>query len=248
MLHRQRLCCARLVPLLLANPFPCTWYLPPILSLHKIISGRSFDKPSETHKHGNGASWTFVMAKIGFRLKGGRLVARGPLPSGGGDGRIAPSAPSGAIGNTRETLASMSNALGRFVPPAERGRLKCGVRNRGRGGSPCRSPRCFGAASACAPRLRLLHSAAMGLPYKIATLLYCFNERDEVLLLERAQEPNLGLWSPCGGKLRTEIGESPHTCACREAHEEAGLIIAPGDSPFDRHRCGVRITRGRAIG
>ena len=33
----------------------------------------------------------------------------------------------------------------------------------------------------------------MPLPYKIATLLYCFNERDEILLLERAQEPNRGL-------------------------------------------------------
>ena len=57
----------------------------------------------------------------------------------------------------------------------------------------------------------------MGLPYKLATLLYCFNHRDEVLLLERAQEPNLGLWSPCGGKLRTDTGESPYACACREA-------------------------------
>jgi 8-oxo-dGTP diphosphatase len=69
----------------------------------------------------------------------------------------------------------------------------------------------------------------MTLPYKIATLLYCFNESDEVLLLERAQEPNLGLWSPCGGKLHTETGESPYACACREAREELGLAIAPSD-------------------
>lgn len=69
----------------------------------------------------------------------------------------------------------------------------------------------------------------MALPYKIATLLYCFNERDEVLLLERAQEPNLGLWSPCGGKLNTETGESPHACACREAREEIGLDLQPAD-------------------
>ncbi len=33
----------------------------------------------------------------------------------------------------------------------------------------------------------------MSLPYQIATLLYCFNEEDNVLLLERTQEPNLGL-------------------------------------------------------
>ena len=69
----------------------------------------------------------------------------------------------------------------------------------------------------------------MSLPYKIATLLYCFNERDEVLLLERLQAPNQGLWSPPGGKLKTETGESPHACACREAEEEMGLSLAPTD-------------------
>lgn len=69
----------------------------------------------------------------------------------------------------------------------------------------------------------------MPLPYKVATLLYCFNEEDEVLLMKRAQEPNLGLWSPCGGKLHTDEGESPYTCACREAHEELGLSIKSTD-------------------
>jgi 8-oxo-dGTP diphosphatase len=69
----------------------------------------------------------------------------------------------------------------------------------------------------------------MPLPYKIATLLYVFNERDEILLLERAQEPNRGFWSPCGGKLKMDIGESPYVCACREAHEEIGLQLAPTD-------------------
>jgi 8-oxo-dGTP diphosphatase len=67
----------------------------------------------------------------------------------------------------------------------------------------------------------------MGLPYKIATLLYCFNDRDEVLLLERRQEPNLGFWSPCGGKLDVETGESPYACGCREAFEEIGLTLTP---------------------
>jgi 8-oxo-dGTP diphosphatase len=67
------------------------------------------------------------------------------------------------------------------------------------------------------------------LPYQIATLLYCFNERDEVLLLERAREPNRGLWSPCGGKLDVARGESPHACACREAREELGIEITPSD-------------------
>jgi len=67
------------------------------------------------------------------------------------------------------------------------------------------------------------------LRYRISTLLYCFNERGEVLLMERAQEPNLGLWSPCGGKLDTASGESPYACACREAAEELGLSITAGD-------------------
>ena len=67
------------------------------------------------------------------------------------------------------------------------------------------------------------------LPYKIATLLYCFNERGEVLLLERTQEPNRGLWSPCGGKLDMATGESPYACACREAREELGLALQPND-------------------
>ena len=69
----------------------------------------------------------------------------------------------------------------------------------------------------------------MALPYKISSLLYCFNESDEVLLLERRKEPNLGFWSPCGGKLNIELGESPYACACREAAEEIGLGISPAE-------------------
>lgn len=69
----------------------------------------------------------------------------------------------------------------------------------------------------------------MALPYKISTLLYCFSDRDELLLLERAKEPNRGLWSPCGGKLHMDIGESPYACACREAEEELELNLQPRD-------------------
>jgi len=69
----------------------------------------------------------------------------------------------------------------------------------------------------------------MGMPYNISTLLYCFNRSDEVLLLERAQEPNLGLWSPCGGKLDVLSGESPYACACREAQEELQLGITAAE-------------------
>jgi 8-oxo-dGTP diphosphatase len=69
----------------------------------------------------------------------------------------------------------------------------------------------------------------MVLPYKISTLLYCFDAQGRVLLLERAQEPNYGQWSPCGGKLHTATGESPYACACREAREEIGLALEPSD-------------------
>jgi 8-oxo-dGTP diphosphatase len=69
----------------------------------------------------------------------------------------------------------------------------------------------------------------VALPYKISTLLYCFNAEDDILLLERAQEPNCGLWSPPGGKLKTQTGESPYACACREAHEELGLTVRASD-------------------
>lgn len=67
------------------------------------------------------------------------------------------------------------------------------------------------------------------MPHQIATLLYCFNAGGEVLLLHRRQEPNAGLWSPPGGKLKTEHGESPYACACREAFEEIGMALAPSD-------------------
>lgn len=82
----------------------------------------------------------------------------------------------------------------------------------------------------------------MLLPYRIATLLYVFDPQDRVLLLERAQEPNLGLWSPPGGKLHTDHGESPHACACREAAEELGWDLQPSDL----HLTGLISERGFA--
>lgn len=85
-------------------------------------------------------------------------------------------------------------------------------------------------------------AAAVPLPYQISTLLYCFNEQDDILLLERAREPNRGLWSPCGGKLRTAAGESPYACACREAGEEMGLAL----SPSDLHLTGIVSEHGYA--
>lgn len=65
--------------------------------------------------------------------------------------------------------------------------------------------------------------------YHISTLLYCFDEEDRTLLLHRTHEPNQGLWSPCGGKLKTDLGESPYACAVRELEEETGMVASIED-------------------
>ena len=65
------------------------------------------------------------------------------------------------------------------------------------------------------------------LPYKIAVLCYLYDEDNNLLLLHRAKEPNAGNYSPIGGKLEVNIGESPHACAVREISEEAGIHVEP---------------------
>jgi len=70
---------------------------------------------------------------------------------------------------------------------------------------------------------------ALPLPYKIAVLVFLENRAGEHLLLLRAKPPNLGAWSPIGGKLETAGGESPFECAVRETFEETGFAIAPSD-------------------
>jgi 8-oxo-dGTP diphosphatase len=67
------------------------------------------------------------------------------------------------------------------------------------------------------------------LAYKIAVLVFLENSAGEQLLLLRAKPPNLGVWSPIGGKLETGLGESPFECAVRETHEETGLEITTAD-------------------
>lgn len=63
------------------------------------------------------------------------------------------------------------------------------------------------------------------LPYKISVLVFLENSGGELLLLLRAKEPNLGVWSPIGGKLEMATGESPFQCAVRETAEETGLHV-----------------------
>jgi len=78
--------------------------------------------------------------------------------------------------------------------------------------------------------------------YKIAVLCDLRDSKGRVLLLHRLKEPNAGLYSPIGGKLDMESGESPARCAQREIHEEAGVEI-----PLERIRLqGIISERGYA--
>jgi 8-oxo-dGTP diphosphatase len=70
---------------------------------------------------------------------------------------------------------------------------------------------------------------APALPYKIAVLVFLENAAGEQLLLLRAKPPNLGVWSPIGGKLEMATGESPFECAVRETAEETGHVVAAAD-------------------
>lgn len=67
------------------------------------------------------------------------------------------------------------------------------------------------------------------LGYKLAVLVFIQNSLGEQLLLLRAKAPNLGTWSPIGGKLETSIGESPFECAVRETQEETGHVVTAAD-------------------
>jgi 8-oxo-dGTP diphosphatase len=67
------------------------------------------------------------------------------------------------------------------------------------------------------------------LPYKISVLVFLQNHAGEQLLILRSKAPNLGNWSPIGGKLEMAIGESPFECAARETFEETGLRISTAD-------------------
>ena len=57
---------------------------------------------------------------------------------------------------------------------------------------------------------------------KLGVLVYALRG-DEVLLMHRNKEPNLGLWIAPGGKV--ELNESPHETAKREMLEETGLVV-----------------------
>lgn len=59
--------------------------------------------------------------------------------------------------------------------------------------------------------------------YILSVLVYARRD-DEVLVMHRNKEPNLGLWIAPGGKV--ELGESPYETAQREMLEETGLVVS----------------------
>jgi len=67
------------------------------------------------------------------------------------------------------------------------------------------------------------------LPYRVAVLCYLYDDAGCVLMLHRAQNPNMGMYSPIGGKVEVARGESPHDAAAREIKEEVGLEMAAAD-------------------
>lgn len=69
----------------------------------------------------------------------------------------------------------------------------------------------------------------MALPYRIAVLCYLFDDQGRLLLLHRVKPPNRDLYSPIGGKLDMEGGESPTACAIREIREEADVEVSAKD-------------------
>ena len=72
-------------------------------------------------------------------------------------------------------------------------------------------------------------AAAPTLPFKISVLVFLRDAAGRHLLIRRAKAPNLGCWSPVGGKLEMTEGESPFECAVREVAEETGHRVTESD-------------------
>ena len=65
--------------------------------------------------------------------------------------------------------------------------------------------------------------------FRISTLIFLRDVNQRLLLLRRSKSPNLGKWSPIGGKLDFLKGESPFECAMRETKEETDFEVNEKD-------------------
>jgi len=66
-------------------------------------------------------------------------------------------------------------------------------------------------------------------PFRLSVLVFLRHDDGRLLLIKRRKSPNLGCWSPIGGKLETTRGESPFECAVREIGEEVELRVTEQD-------------------
>ena len=71
--------------------------------------------------------------------------------------------------------------------------------------------------------------AGAPLPFKISVLVFMHDAQGRQLLIQRTRAPNIGCWSPLGGKLEMATGESPFECAVREVAEESGTAVTTQD-------------------
>ena len=74
-----------------------------------------------------------------------------------------------------------------------------------------------------------MNNTKLNLPFKISSLIFINNKAGDLLLIKRTKAPNKGCWSPIGGKLDMEIGESPYECAIRETREEVNLELSDNE-------------------
>ena len=65
--------------------------------------------------------------------------------------------------------------------------------------------------------------------FRISTLIFLQDAHQRLLLMRRCKSPNKGKWSPIGGKLNLETGESPFECAIRETREETDFKLKEDD-------------------
>jgi 8-oxo-dGTP pyrophosphatase MutT (NUDIX family) len=67
----------------------------------------------------------------------------------------------------------------------------------------------------------------VAIPY---TLIACFNQDRQLLMVKRTKPPFVGCWNFIGGKI--EAGETAAAAAIREIREEAGRNTAPRNLSF----------------
>lgn len=66
------------------------------------------------------------------------------------------------------------------------------------------------------------------LPFKISVLVFLRNPEGRLLMIQRRKAPNLGRWSPVGGKLEMARGESPLSAPPAKSTRKPAIASKPG--------------------